>query len=337
MYALYDHESWFFREVAARQSASELGASLRRLCARPFGEIIHAIPWSYLVPRENEIAMGRQAPDDDDEQLEWLMKYWGDLAGAYRGDGTLLPSESGYTQLVLPPEFTPRLHAELDAGTHDIETVQRTAARLEMMNFVISGEVRGRNFFHGPYEGSRGGTTLIVQEFTELQERQQPWVDGLLEFPMENVAVIREVEDLEVDFDLFGFIVVKSGNYREQIRRAVLVTVDGDDIRRLDDDEIAALTVHAQSAMKGAYKRIAEWDDEYRVMYGIYHYLNEAAPFAQAVGAPELVDQLRDRIEESGARRIGDVRAMGDLPPVWAQWAAGGEPFTLPAVGARSR
>jgi hypothetical protein len=330
MYGLYEHEYWFLQEVTRRREPVELARSLKRLCARPNGHLINAIPWSYLVPRENEIALGRHEPGSErDQELEWLMGYWARLAEAYRVDGSLLPSEAGYTQPTLRPADLGALYEQLDNGSQDIELVQRTAARLEMMNFVICGEVRGRNFFHGPYPGSEPGTTVFVQEFTELQRRQQPWIEGLLGFDTENVAIVREITGGQVAFDLFGFMVATGENYRERIRRAAVVTVENGVVRGIDDDELPALSTHAQAATKGGYERIAQWDEDFRVLYGIYHYLSEMAPFAEAVDAPELVVELRARVEQSGARRLAEVRAMGEVPPVWAQWGAGGPTFTL--------
>jgi hypothetical protein len=331
MYGLYEHEHWFLREVASRSEPVELARGLKRLCARPNGHLINAIPWCYLVPRENEIALGRhEVGGERDRELGWLMDYWAQLAEAYRADGSLLPSERGFTQPTLAPADADALQRLLEHGSRDIELVQQTAARLEMMNFVICGEVRGRNFFHGPYPGSEPGTTVFVQELTELQHRQQPWIEGLLGFETENVAIVREIAGGEITFDLFGFMVASGESYRERIRRAAVVTVDGERaVRGIDDGELPALSVHAQAAIKGGYERIAGWDEDFRVLYGIYHYLSEMAPFAEAVEAPELIVELRARMEESGARRLADVRGMGEVPPVWAQWGAGGPTFTL--------
>jgi hypothetical protein len=253
------------------------------------------------------------------------------MAAAYRADGTLLPSESGGTQVVLVAADVELLQGALDAAPEGIDGVQRFVARIEMMNFVISGEIRGRNFYHGPYPSREPGVDLIVQEFTELQHRQQPWIEGLLEFPVSNVAIVREVSGVDMTFDLFGFMVAGEGGYREHIRRAVAITIDDDGVPRpLDDAELEQLGTHVQTAIRGAYARIAEWDDDFRIMYGLYHYLNEVAPFADAVGAPELSAELRERMEASGERRLADVQSMGDVPPVWARLGQGPGVFTLP-------
>jgi hypothetical protein len=330
MYSLFEHECWFLQEVAARREPVEMARGLKRLCARPNGHIINAIPWSYLVPRENELAMGHRRTEDE-EELRWLMAYWAELAEAYRPGEELLPAESGNTQPTLAPDRATELLMRLDQGERDLELIQRTAARLEMMNFVICGEVRGRNFFHGPYPGAQPGATVFVQEFTELQRRQQPWTEGLLAFPVENVAIIRETTGVELAFDVFGFMLASGGNYRDHMVRATAVTIDEHgEGRELDDAELEAFGGHAQEATRGGYERIATWDDDFRILYGLYHYLSEMAPFAEAVGAPELNVELRGRMEETGHRRLADIRAMGDVAPVWAQWGQGGPTFTAP-------
>ena len=100
--------------------------------------------------------------------------------------------------------------------------------------------------------------------------------------------------------------------------------------RELDDAELEAFGGHAQEATRGGYERIATWDEDFRILYGLYHYLSEMAPFAEAVGAPELNVELRARMEETGHRRLADIRAMGDVAPVWAHWGNGGPTFTAP-------
>jgi hypothetical protein len=333
MYCFHDHEDWYLKQIAKRASPAELGASLRRLCAPVYGPLIHALPFAYLVARENDIALGRWSTGGEkDDELARVLEFWAETAAAYRGDGHLLPSEGGATQPVLPEADATTLLDLLSSDVHEIDEVQLIAARLEMMNFVISGETRGRNFYHGPYPAAEPDAVVVVQEFTELQKRQQPWIEGLLEFPIANVAVIREIVDVVPSFDIFGFMVLDDGGgYREHIRRSIAVTVPEDGARPLTDDEVAGLSGHVTGAIQGAYSRFANWDDEYRVRYGVYHYLNEAAPFAEAVGAPELIPELRGRLEESGSRRIGDIMAMDDVPPVWAGWSGGGGAFTVDA------
>jgi hypothetical protein len=330
MYSLFEHEFWFLQEVAARREPVEMAQGLKRLCARPNGHLINAIPWSYLVPRENELAMGRRRAEDEGE-LRWLMAYWAQLAEAYRPGEELLPAESGNTQPTLAADRAAELLSRLDRAERDLELIQRTAARLEMMNFVICGEVRGRNFFHGPYPGAQPGATVFVQEFTELQRRQQPWTEGLLCFPVENVAIIRETVGVELAFDVFGFMLASGGNYRDHMVRATAVTIDEHgESRELGDAELEAFGGHAQEATRGGYERIATWDEDFRILYGLYHYLSEMAPFAEAVDAPELNVELRARMEETGHHRLADIRAMGDVAPVWAQWGNGGPTFTAP-------
>jgi hypothetical protein len=329
MYCLYDHERWFLEEIVARRDPADLGRSLRRPCSNPQGQLINAIPWTYLVARENEIALGRSA---DDDTLAWLMEVWAQMASAYRADGTLVPLERENTLQVLE-EPDERVLRELVAGKpHDVADVQRMAARLEMMNFVISGEIRGRNFWHGPYAGSESDTVLVVQELTELDHREQPWIEGLLDFPFTNVAVVRELARMDLVFDFFGFMTTGASDYRDQIRRAVVVTVEDGVPRRLAEEELEQIGERAQKATRGGYERIATWDDDFRVEYGIYHYLNDFAPFARAVGAPELIAELRARIEDSAERRLSEVQAMDAVPPGWARLAASEGPFTLPVT-----
>jgi hypothetical protein len=334
-YSVAEHQVWFLREVDARMPAEELAASLRRLAAIPYGHLIHAQPWIYLVPRENDIALGRwpRGEGRDDESLAWLMDYWARLAAAYNDDAErLLPSEAGDTQTFLPEADRGRLLELLDDSPREIDEVQRTAARLEMLNFVISGEIRGRNYYHGPYPGSEPDSQVVVQEFSELRARHQPWVEGLLGYPLDNVVVVRELGPLELSFDLFGFMVVDGGgSYRSHIRRATLVTVEDGEPRPLADDELERLATDMQESVKQAYGQFATWDDDYRISYGMYHYLTEVSGFAEAAGAPELVGELVERMEAGVDERLADIRAMDDVAPVWARWRAG-EGFTPPGA-----
>jgi hypothetical protein len=306
-YCLADYLVWFLQQVADRMPPAELAHSLRRLASVPYGQLIHAMPWSYLVPRENDIALGRWPRGDglDDEALAWLMAFWEEMSVAYyASDGLVLPSEAGDTQRFLPEHDQETVRALLDDAPREIDEAQRIVARLEMLNFVISGEIRGRNYYHGPYPSSAPDAFVVVQEFTELRHRHQPWVQELLGFELDNVVCIRELSGIDLAFDLFGFmVVVGGGSYRSHIRRAALATVEDGVARPLRDAELERLTADVRRAIAGAYATFATWDDDFRIGYGV---------------------------ERSAIDRLPDVRAMGDVAPVWVHWREG-RGFTPPA------
>lgn len=331
-YCLADHLVWFLKEALDGCSPAELAKSLRRLVAMPSAQLIHAMPWVYLVPRQNEIELGRRDGTAADADLTWLMDLWLELSTNYYGrdDGALLPSEMGDTQLVLEAAELEPIGALMAGPGREIDEVQRVAARLEMLNFVISGEIRGRIFYHGPYPGTSGDGQIVVQEFTQLDRRHQPWTEDLLGYPLDNVVLLREVEPGDYAFDLYGFMVDKGGDFKSRIRRATVATVEDGIPRPLSDAEIERLTADIRISIKAAYTRFAGWDDDFRIVYGIYHYLFEAAPYAEVVGRPQLVVELRRRIEASAERRLPDVRSMDDVAPVWRHWREGGG-FTPPA------
>ena len=334
-YALADHLVWFLQEVTSHVPAAELARSMRRLASIPYGQLIHAMPWSYLVPRENDIALGRWPRGEglNDDALAWLMDTWAEMAIAYYDtDELVLPSEAGNTQRFLPDAEIAVVQDLLDEAPHDIADAQRAVARLEMLNFVISGEIRGRNYFHGPYPSRSPDAYVVVQEFAELKHRHQPWVqDELLGYPIDNVVCIRELSGVELSFDLFGFaVVVGGGSYRSHIRRTALVTVEDGAPRPLTAAELEDLGQRTKRSIQGAYAQFATWDDDFRIAYGAYHYLTEASGYAELAGVPELVGELRSRMEASIPERLAEVRAMGDVAPVWARWREG-RGFSPPA------
>jgi hypothetical protein len=329
-YCLADHLVPFLKEALDGVDRTALARSLRRPVVQPSAQLIHAMPWVYLVPRQNEIELGRRDGAADDPDLSWLMSLWFELATAYydRDDDALLPSEMGDTQLVLdPPQLDP-LVALLD-GSREVDEAQRLAARLEMLNFVISGEIRGRIFYHGPYPGPREETRVVIQEFTQLDRRHQPWTEGLLGYPLDNVVIVREVDPGDYAFDLYGFMADRGGDFRAGVRSAALATVEDGTARPLTDAELERLAADIRASIKGAYARFAGWDDDFRITYGIYHYLFEAAPYAEIVNRPDLIPPLREKIEASAAERLPDIKAMDDVAPVWQHWRDGGG-FTPP-------
>lgn len=325
-YCLADHLVWFLRAATKGISIPEFAASRKRFIALPSTQLIHAMPWSYLVPRQNEIAIGRRAPGDDAQALSWLMDFWRAMSTSYyqREDGALLPSEMGDSQCVLNATELDAAWTMLDEVERDVDTVQRIAARLEMLNFVISGEIRGRNFCHGPYQAASGDGRIVIQEFTELDRRHQPWTDGLLGYPLDNVVCIREVDPAEYVFDLYGFMFDKGGNFRHRIRRSALATVQDGRLRPIEDAELTELTNLIRASIRGAYQQFATWDEDFKIVYGIYHYLGEAAPYAEATGREYLVAELKQRMEASASERLEDIRAMDDVAPVWQHWRSGG-------------
>lgn len=331
-YCLADHMVWFLKAASEGLSQRQLAHGQRRLGAVPSGQSFHAMPWCYLVPRQNDIELGRIDGTAPDEDLAWLMEYWRQGAiGYYDREDALLPSEMGDTQIALDAAGVAGALELLDEHERASDEVQRVAARLEMLNFVISGEIRGRLFYHGPYPVPGGDGVIVAQEFGELDSRLQPWVEGLLGYPLDNIVCIREVDPGDYSFDLYGFMVDKGGTFTSSIRRAAVVTVEDGVARAVTDAELERLATDIRASIKGAYERFATWDDDFRIVYGIYHYLTEAAPFAEFVGRDHLVPELRARMESSVDRHLPEIKAMGEAAPVWEHWRQGGG-FTPPGT-----
>lgn len=317
-YAYLDHLPWALDVLAAHTTPEELGRAGRGLCGQPFGAQIHGLLWGYLIGRENELALGRAAGGADD--LARLADWWRRMMAAYRADAVhLLPHEDGERQPAADPALVRSALEQHGCEAADLPELSQVTAGLQLYNYVLRGEQRGTTNFHGPYPAEAPGRVLVVEEFTRLRHDELPWSADPPVLPVDTVCAVLELEGVALRFDLFQGMAADPPEYRSRLRRAALVTCDDGDPRVLAPDEQEGVVAACAAERPRLFRAMLEWDADYKIAYGAYHYLDFLMPFLDAAGVGEPVkEEARRRFDATVQRRLREV-ADTDPVPVWTR------------------
>jgi hypothetical protein len=314
-YTYFDHLGWALDVLDAHEVTPEqLGAGGRGLCGEPFSAQIHGILWGQLLARENELGLGRDGGDP--EQLARVIEWWARAAGAYRGgDGdALVPSEDGDRQPAAPAAQVLGAIERFGRPAAEFPEAAKTTAALQLYSYVLRGEQRGTTYYHGPYPG-RGGTTLVVEEFTRMRDNELPWSAPVL--PLDSVCSVLELDGVATSFDLFQGMATDPVDFRAHVRRTSLLTCDDGIPRAVTEAERTTMLEVLASEQERVFREQLGWDSDYRMAYAAYHYLDFLAPFFAAAGCgPEVMVEARERFAETVRRRLREV-ADTDPVPVW--------------------
>src|SRR5690606_31795559 len=152
--------------------------------------------------------------------------------------------------------------------------------------------------FHGPYPSPRGPQySIIVEEFTAIRHNQSPWSPDPAPFEFDEVAAIFEVENTEFEFDLFGGMQTNPNDYQQNLTRAAVVSTDSGEPVEIDADGRAGLIESAASEQKRIFREQLGWDDDFKITYGIYHYLDTLASLLEPAGLGSEMAEARRRFE----------------------------------------
>jgi hypothetical protein len=312
-YAYFDHLPWALRVLGEHTTPEAIGRHGRGLCGQPFGAQIHGLLWGYLVGRENELALGR--PGGDSADLVVVVDWWQRMMRAYRGDEVhLLPHEDADRQPAAPASLVRRVLAEHGRDPAEIEDQAQVTAGLQLYNYVLRGEQRGTTNFHGPYPAREPGRVLLVEEFTRLAGDELPWSADPPVMPLDTVCAILELDDVELRFDLFQGMAAEPPDYRSRLRRVALLTCDDGPPRELSAEERRQILEAAKSERPRLFRQALEWDADFKIEYGAFHYLDFLFPFLDAAKVGQDVkDEARTRFAETRRRRL---REIADTEPV---------------------
>jgi hypothetical protein len=312
-YAFFDHLPWAFGEIATRTTPAKIGRRGRGLCGEPFGAQINGLLWAVLLARENELALGR---DGRDEELAEVVRWWAEMITAYRDSDRLLPHEDDDRQRATNTDVVQRA---LDA--HERESVRpvdvfRVTSELQLYSFVLGGEQRGTMNFHGPYVSTRPGHTLFVEEFTRLRRDELPWSRGAKAQPVDTVCAVFEVKDSRLRFDLFQGMTADPVAWQARVTRAALASCDDATVRPLSREEQDSIVAACQAERPRLFREMLNWDEDFKIAYGAYHYLDFLCPFLDAaeLGASAR-SEARRRFEQTIEQRLDEIKTNPGL--VW--------------------
>ncbi len=314
----------------------EIGRRMKRVCARPNFLTLSILICCYLGGRQQRILdlgvrPGEPFPEDDPEQIGFVLDFWWRVCRTYREDGALLPEERGGTMPILPAGTIARLRALLvETDPLTVKRLRRLAATLELYAFILHGEQRDGLFAHGPYAlQERAGTprdlriawgpreVLVIREFTDLQNSYLPWAQTRARNLYPNLALALQLRDVTAQFDLFGGVRFDPPEYADRVRAVALVTVaDNGEIRAVPFEEIEEIERRAADAQMELYQRALCWSPRFKIEYGLYLFANHVKAFFDLAGV-EAGERIRRAFEEAAAPFLQRLLADAEPPFIW--------------------
>jgi len=309
------------RDLTSVLTPEEIGRRMKRLCARPNFLTVSILICGYLGGRQQcildaGVKPGEPFPEDDPEQIGFLVDFWRRVCRVYRDAEGLLPDEREGTMRILPAEAIAALGdhlIEVDPST--FARVRRMAATLELYAFILHGEQRDGLFAHGPY--AMGDEVLIVREFTDLQNTYLPWARTRVRNRYPNVALVLALRGGAARFDLFGGVHLEPPDYENRVRACALLTV-GDDgrVRAVPWEEIAEIERCAADAQAELYRAALSWSPRFRIEYGLHLFANHMKTFFDIAGV-EAGERIRRAFEEAAAPFLRRLLEDPEPPSIW--------------------
>ncbi|MCU0273276.1 MAG: hypothetical protein MUE34_08590, partial [Acidimicrobiales bacterium] len=174
--------------------------------------------------------------------------------------------------------------ADLAVDEHSI-TIARYADGLSKF------ETRWGTNDTGPYP-LPDGRTLVLREFSHLGESFMPWADGTV-MPHGNlVAGLVFEPGVQTHIIDWGSSHMVPANFWDLLSACSLFSSDGrGNLSPVGLDELPAITAAARAATRDAYRRIAAWSWEEKLLAGAWNYFRgHMRPLTTAAGVDDRID-----------------------------------------------
>ncbi len=319
----------------------------------------------YLQGRELLIKKGLLRPEDNLEDLAFVVDWWQRFSAAYHRNGghryTLDASD-------IAQEHDERVLQVFEADAYEADDTLRASASQFMAlttQYAFLAHCESRVGLHtsGPY--NLGGRRLLhTRDFLNLSECDFSWLDGVASgIPHNNLTLAVITDGVAMEITDWGSVYTTPEDYRDKILGVGLYTSDfltdrylpvGMDSRRDLIDTLDQLSDVVKNATRALYRRFAEFSFTQMVEAGIYTYFQAAADADHMAGTYrqadwEMIDERTRRFwplynEEYAfddyvsafATMDGRFAAQNDyyLHPVsYSLWRRGGGKADLPPPG----
>ncbi len=336
---LHDNQAPFLRELAAAVPPEELGRRMRTVGCRPYALQPFILVCSHLAHRQQRmldlgLRPGEPFPEEQPEDLAFLMDFWARLQGGYRSDDVLLPAQANHSLPILDPDRIEALASMASPPDPEFHgAARRLAATLELYGFMLHGEQRDGIFGHGPYDLG-DGTVLYCREFNDLRNDYLPWAVTAARNPVDNLVVAYVARDVEVICDMFGSSRVEPHELGDRLVALAVLTDEAGAPRALGPAEMEAIQHAAADGQEELFMRAVEWDEGYKIAYGAPLFANHVKPFFDLAEMPAAEDLGRRLMEacEATARAHTDELLGAAVPSIWQHFAATEDDFYWPLV-----
>ncbi len=310
------------KELIQRISPEEIGWRMKRLCSRPNYLTLSILMCSYLGARQQRRLdpgwmLETSTSEEEDEQICFVVDFWRRVARSYRNDGYLMPIENAHRQPILPESIVKIVRDSLTPSSPErYALVRRMMATLEIYAFILHGEQRDGLFAHGPYETEDDGV-IVIREFTDLQNDYLPWAMTETWNLYPHLAVALRLRDVNVQFDLFGGVLIDPPDYASRVVACALLRCREDgSIVLIPDDEIPEITRRAAEAENELYLKAARWTQRYKIEYGIDLFANHMKSFFDVAGV-DAGERIRATFRAVGRPVVQHMLKRGALPSIW--------------------
>lgn len=245
-----------------------------------------------LLGRGIGVSLGLEKPSDRRADVETLIQFARRLQHGTWGGGCGFVSGRGFSQAMLENDLVADF---LAAGTPLDDPEVRKAflkfnATTELFGFLMSYDCRAALCDSGPYPVPGGGF-MIVRDH-QLNETAYPWchlADGL-PYSITEALVFRPTEPVDVKINDISTTFTTPRDYLKHLSGVAVYARDTWDtpmseLRRLDADEMAAITAKASAATVALYKDIARKDRDQKIRDGVLVYTTTMImPYARVAG-----------------------------------------------------
>lgn len=365
MYDAYYRYPDLLRRASAGVSPEDVGHRARNATCN----ISKLTGWGvinfYLQGRELLIKKGLLRPEDNLEDLFFMVDWWQRFSAAYHRNGAhryTLDAED------IAQEHDERVLQVFEADAYEAdETLRASTAQFVALAtqyaFLAHCESRVGLQSSGPY--NLGGRRLMhTRDFMNLGECDFSWLDGVADgIPYNNLTLVLITDGVAMEITDFASVYTVPEDYRDKVLGVGLYTSDfltdryipvGMDSRRDLVDTLDQLSEAIKQATRKLYRRFAGFSFTQMVEAGIYTYFQAAADIDHMAGTYrqgdwEMIDDRTRRMWElyneeyafddyvaTFATLDGRHAAQNDyyLHPVsYMLWRRSGGTGELPATG----
>lgn len=326
------------RKIEGNMRAEEIGDRARAMGGK-FGNLPGwGLPTFYLLGREILINFGMLSPEDNAEDVAYVMDFWRRFKlSQQREDGHLNAREFGQRVQMLPERRIQRFHADLlgcTSGDRLHSAAQTFLATVSQYGFLVSCESRCTLNNSGPYKID-DERELILREFTDLAQGDYPWLDGVADdMPYNNLTVTMEATGCHFYLmDDWGSFESKPEFTAESLSGIGLYTSDclSDGFIPVgmgSTEELAQtfedLTARIRVATTDLWKNMAGWSRDQMMDAGAIVYFSLIKDFAHMAGVYDTDDWMKidpraDRFrallnDEFGRDFLGELVGLVSLP-----------------------
>jgi hypothetical protein len=283
-------QAWAKFPRLMRELTKELGVDgLIKLGATPQHEFSTQVnitrhfgtPMCTLVGRGISVNLGLEKATDRREDVETAVQFCRRLQHGVWGGGSGFVSGRGFSAACLKPGLVSQL---LTDETRLDDPDQRSAfkkfnAATELFGFLMHYDCRAGLCDSGPYPVPGDERGFMIVRDHQLHEPAFPWghMGKGLPWSVTQAMVFRPTERVEVKINDISTTFTTPADYHKHLSGVAVYARDTwdtpmSDVRRLDFDELTAITDRVKAATLDLYKDIAAKDREQKIRDGILVY-----------------------------------------------------------------